>query len=61
MDYKHCYEAYAAELLDYYRRGLITVKCQTAKDDEDGTGNAPDFTGLEAVAEAIEVSVPFVV
>lgn len=52
MDYKHVYETYAAELLDYYQRGLITVKCQTGKEEDT---QAP-FVGLEAVADAIEVS-----
>lgn len=48
MDYKSLYQQYSDELLDYYKRGLIKVKCQLE-------GDLP-FSGLEGVSQAIEVT-----
>lgn len=48
MDYKELYQQYGKELLDYYNRGLIQVKCQL--------GDEKPFNNLEGVFDAIEVT-----
>ena len=48
MDYKDLYNKYSAELIDYYKRGLIQPRCQL--------GNDQPFENLEGVFDAIEVT-----